>query len=118
MIHDNETVYDEQIAPLVTQIIEICRQYNIPIFATFQYAPESFCTTGIQGDGGHGIIQHLLVMVQNCAEPRGINVDKYITWLLQDAYKNNANHSSVYLQMLGVPVNPKLLEEEEKLNTV
>lgn len=40
MIKDNEKVYDEQIAPLMTQIIEICQKNEIPIFATFAYAPD------------------------------------------------------------------------------
>lgn len=54
MIKDNEKVYDEQIAPLMTQIIKICKENEIPVFATFAYAPDPedlemnmHCTTSI-----------------------------------------------------------------------
>jgi hypothetical protein len=35
---DEEKVYDEQIAPLITKIIMICMKHKIPMAATFQYA--------------------------------------------------------------------------------
>jgi hypothetical protein len=49
---DSESVYDEQIAPLMTQIIDICREHRIPMLATFQYGADAgeggrFCTTAI-----------------------------------------------------------------------
>lgn len=34
---DKEDVYDEQIAPLMSEIINICRKNNLPIVASFQY---------------------------------------------------------------------------------
>lgn len=34
---DLESVYDEQIAPLMTQIIAICAEHKLPMFATFLY---------------------------------------------------------------------------------
>jgi hypothetical protein len=34
---DHEAVYDEQISPLMRQILEICKAHNLPMFATFQY---------------------------------------------------------------------------------
>ena len=48
-----EEVYDEEIAPLMTKIIEICRTKGIPMFADFQLTSEDadnsamFCTTGL-----------------------------------------------------------------------
>jgi hypothetical protein len=35
---DLEKVYDEEVAPLMTKIIEICKQHKLPMFATFLYA--------------------------------------------------------------------------------
>lgn len=35
---DQEQVYDEQIAPLMAQIIGICREHSIPFLASFNYA--------------------------------------------------------------------------------
>lgn len=34
-MYDKEDVYDEQIAPLMSQIIEICKKENIPLTAQF-----------------------------------------------------------------------------------
>ena len=36
-----EHVYDEQIAPLMSQIIDICKAHELPMFATFLYANDS-----------------------------------------------------------------------------
>jgi len=57
---DLESVYDSEIAPLMTQIIEICKRVEMPMLATFCYNkgqntddPEgvSLCTTVIpRGD--------------------------------------------------------------------
>lgn len=54
---DAERIYDEQIAPLMAQIIAICKRERIPMLATFQYGsrPEEgevdFCTTWIPFEG-------------------------------------------------------------------
>lgn len=59
---DLEAAYDERIAPLMTQIIDICEEVKMPMMATFCYFndPEdkvqtgesrSFCTTNIPRDG-------------------------------------------------------------------
>lgn len=46
-----EDVYDNEIAPLMTRIIEICQKHEIPVLATFQYTEPGeeagFCTTSI-----------------------------------------------------------------------
>lgn len=55
--YDKEQVYDEQIAPLMAQIIEICRAHQIPILASFAYRRDTrgeydSCTTALPGPGG------------------------------------------------------------------
>lgn len=35
-----ERIYDEQISPLMTQIIAICKEHDIPLVATFQLDDE------------------------------------------------------------------------------
>ena len=47
MITDNEKIYDEQISPLMAQIIEICKKHKIPMLATFIYKQDGFCTTSM-----------------------------------------------------------------------
>lgn len=34
---NREAVYDEKISPLMTQIIAICKEHDIPMVASFQY---------------------------------------------------------------------------------
>lgn len=56
-MYDKESIYDEKINPLMAQIIEICKEHDIKMFATF-YLKEStesendmYCTTNLnQGD--------------------------------------------------------------------
>ena len=58
--YDLEVVYDEQINPLMAKIIAICKEHNMPMLASFQYAAKEvgksdeeffFCTTSLfQGD--------------------------------------------------------------------
>jgi len=42
-----ETVYDEQICPLVTKIIAICKEHGIPMLADFALDGDMQCTTAI-----------------------------------------------------------------------
>ena len=37
-MENKEQIYDEQIAPLMTKIIEISKKEGIPMFALFQYS--------------------------------------------------------------------------------
>lgn len=51
-----EAVYDEQIAPLMKRVIEICKEHGINMAAQFSlgFDPEAeetlFCTTALQPD--------------------------------------------------------------------
>lgn len=55
---DLESVYDEEIAPLMTKIIDICKRHKMPMLASFMYQHhhgedelESYCTTSLGGEG-------------------------------------------------------------------
>lgn len=52
---DLEAVYDTQIHPLMEQIISICKEHEMPMLASFQYAKNGddadFCTIRIRYDG-------------------------------------------------------------------
>lgn len=53
-IFDKESVYDEEISPLMRQIIAICNEHGIPMISsfTFENCPErgpGRCTTLING---------------------------------------------------------------------
>ncbi|PFV35706.1 hypothetical protein [Bacillus thuringiensis] len=40
-MYDKENIYDEQIAPLLQQILDICKKEEIPMVAQFYLAEES-----------------------------------------------------------------------------
>jgi hypothetical protein len=64
---DKEAVYDEQIAPLMTQIIKICKEHEIPLVAVFQYldAPDE--------EGGPGFCSTLIPTKLQSTEMRELN---------------------------------------------
>ena len=37
-MNNKEAIYDEKIAPLVNEILALCKEHEIPMFATFQYS--------------------------------------------------------------------------------
>jgi hypothetical protein len=45
-----ETVYDEQINPLMAQIIEICKEHKIAALANFRLDEDLCCTTALLAD--------------------------------------------------------------------
>lgn len=53
-----ESVYDEKISPLMRQIIDICKEHNMPMVASFAYENSEekgigCCTTTLTFDGRH-----------------------------------------------------------------
>lgn len=100
-MEDKEAIYDEQIAPLMTQLLEVCQREGIPMFATFQYSDAGFCTSAMST--GHCVFDHYRALAQ-CAETRGVNVDKYMNWVAKGARENG--HSSMCLKLAGVPLTP------------
>ena len=101
IMEDKEAIYDEQIAPLMTQLLEICQREGVPMFASFQYSEVGFCTSALST--GHCVFEHYRALAQ-CALPGGVNVDKYMDWVAKDARKNG--HCSIYLKMSGIPEVP------------
>ncbi|RWT39899.1 hypothetical protein DN619_23615 [Klebsiella michiganensis] len=53
-----ESVYDEKISPLMQQIIDICKEHNMPMVASFAYENSEengigCCTTTLTFEGRH-----------------------------------------------------------------
>jgi hypothetical protein len=46
-VYPLEEIYDKKVAPLITEVIEICKEHNIPSVMVFQLDPEAelHCTT-------------------------------------------------------------------------
>lgn len=96
-MENKEKIYDEQIAPLMAKIIEICKKEDIAIFAEFQIADNDFCTTLISNKNKHHCLFPLLNALISCMEGTGINIDKFYIWLSQ----KYSNKSSVIMKLLG-----------------
>ena len=61
---DLEAVYDEQINPLMKQIIDICKKHDLPFVASFQYSSNgkddnNFCSTAVLPDKKRPVAQEL-----------------------------------------------------------
>lgn len=63
---DKEAVYDAEIAPLMTKIIEVCKRERIPFVAVFQYAgsdaaPEgaAHCTSFLEASATPSLSAHM-----------------------------------------------------------
>ena len=51
-MYDKEKIYDKEIYPLMSQIIEICKENDIQMFATYtlKEVDEIACTTYIESE--------------------------------------------------------------------
>lgn len=64
---NKEAIYDEQIAPLMTEIIRICKENDLPAFAFFELTDGEenedegplFCTTAIPTEWDSGMVDRL-----------------------------------------------------------
>ena len=71
MMIDKEAIYDEKISPLVNQIVDICKQENIPFLMDFALREKSgaldeiYCFTAIYGQPG---------MMETPTFPRSIKI--------------------------------------------
>lgn len=108
-MEDKEAIYDDQISPLMTQLLEVCQREGIPMFASFQYSENGFCTSALRT--GHCVFDHYTALSQ-CSAHGGVNVDKYMNWVAKDARKNG--HGSIYLKLAGIPEVPAAAIGEEK----
>lgn len=97
-MNDKEQIYDEQIAPLIVKIVEICKVEQIPMFAEFQYGDLNFCTTCIYPDvDGRNITTKLYDVLSKCRIEEGVNIDQFFFHIA----KNYPNKSSIIMNMLG-----------------
>ena len=86
-MHEKEKVYDEQISPLLLQIIDICDEHNIQLYTEFEIGDEydDMCFTRIGK-----IKQQSLEALSKSWQSGGFNIDKFIFWILKTF---NVEHS-------------------------
>lgn len=128
-MNKKEKIYDEQISPLMKQIIEICKEHKIPLFSIFGFDPISpeekievqddpslsyDCKTILIGEeyGNHCMFNHL-VAISECRCGDGINIDRYLMGVERKA-REDGSHSSAYLSMMGI--SPETGKRKEESN--
>lgn len=108
-MNSKEAIYDTSIAPLMAQVIDLCKANGIPLFATFQYDSDSFCSTVIADGDAHPAFRHYEAIRQSI-EGSGVNIDKYMNWNAKAA--RVSGHSSIWLRQAGIPATPTSMEGE------
>ena len=102
-MNDKEKIYDEDIFPLMEKIIGICKKHDMPFFASFQFSDDGFCITGGRLNGH--IVFDYYNAIKQCIENKGINIDKFMFWIMRGAQKEG--HSSIILSRLDIPMEPE-----------
>jgi hypothetical protein len=93
-----EEVYDEEIAPLMTQIIAICKEHKINTHATFLLDEDGAVTTNLKLDGDPLTLQ-LLYLSAYCHN----NIDSLFISLARSMNEGRfRNESSMVMSGLGV----------------
>src|SRR5450432_4241349 len=103
---NKEQIYDEQISPLMTQIIKICQDHEIDFIANFELGPvDEGRDPEEQATSCHTFLNfnnHLRIIFMDYARQANENGDALIIGLVKHA-RLYGNHSSAYLEILGVP---------------
>lgn len=97
----NEKIYDDEIAPVLKKMGDICKKNNMNFFATVEYKPEHFGTTMLFPDPSH-VIFKFYNCLRKCLSGKGVNIDKFLFAIMKWARVNG--HSSMILYQLGVGV--------------
>lgn len=91
-----ESVYDEQINPLMQQIIEICKQHNINAHSTFFLDEDLLCTTHLKLEGDPLALE-LLYLSSRCRN----NIDSLFIAISRNIHEGRfRDGGSMILSML------------------
>lgn len=73
---DLEQVYDDEIAPLMAQILEVCQKHRMPMVASFQYKLDEVgeaehCSSGLayKERGPSPMIKRMTVLLTGIKQP-------------------------------------------------
>jgi hypothetical protein len=95
-----EEIYDGQVAPLMTRIIEICQAHKIKMHASYELDGGMMCTTNLH----HGEPSPVPLRLMLYASKAGNNIDAFMGAVKRDAAEYG--HTSIALELLGVPPSP------------
>lgn len=98
---DREKIYDDEISPIVTQLIAKCKEHKMPLFLECEFNSGNFCKTNIAPEdwNPHAVFTTFEV-ISRCIQDGGVNIDKYLMWVIKQIEKNGG-HGSIYMSKLG-----------------
>lgn len=85
----SEEIYDKEIAPLLMQVAEICKQHNFPMVAEVEYLPGERGSTSLLPPEA----SLAMTMILHCADTAP-NVDSYIIGLARYCKERGIDYSS------------------------
>lgn len=98
---DREKIYDDEISPIITQLIAKCKEHKMPLFLECEYNPGDFCKTNIAPeDWNPHVVFTTFEVISRCIQDGGVNIDKYLMWVIKQV-KAAGGHGSIYLSQLG-----------------
>lgn len=105
-VAENEKVYDEKIAPLMTQIITICDEHKMPYHCSFMFRADELCTSHNE-HGSDSIIMFMLYVASMCFG----NLDRFIMSMQKHAEKKG--HGSMFLRLFENQAEERKRRDEE-----
>jgi len=86
-MEDKEKIYDDEICPLMGQIVKICQEKKVDIFTSFllKSNEEDYmtCDTGFAYEQKQRV--DILTAITRCFDERGIfNIDKFLFFLIKN----------------------------------
>ena len=82
-----EEIYDEQINPLMAQILTICKEHKIPFACAFEYAPERIVASVCTGIGRCDHIDKIISLVVMDRSGKAVPLNKAAEDWLRDGPK-------------------------------
>lgn len=95
---NNESVYEDDIHPLIERVALICKQKSLPMFLSIQDSPTSIRTTCLNSKESKKI-QELYLLNQSW------DFDQFISKMIDVAKVHG--HDSKFLSAMGIPEEPK-----------
>jgi pantothenate kinase-related protein Tda10 len=95
----NDSVYEQDIHPLVERIALICKQHDMPMFLTVQEAQNSARTTCLNANLDlSGRLKNLYEANQSW------DLDDFLAKVIARAQREG--HNSRYMKAMGIPMQP------------
>jgi hypothetical protein len=99
--------YERTIKPHMNIVAEACKSFGIPMFSTFQVAPQKFMTFCLNEERSNWAKLKMMSYMDETW-----SVDEFFEKLMTDALENG--HDSIYLDAMGIPKRPDGLKNHNE----